>query len=442
MPINQFEPHSLKQERAITTKKRILLLGTGTQWGKTRVGAVRMKLKIHEFTKKADNFLITAPTYKIMQQSTLPAFLEVMEGCGTFNKVDGEFRVNGGGTVFCRTETDPDSIVGVTNIRHIWGDEAGKYRLYFWENIQARADFCGCSIDLTTSPYSMNWIPKELIKPTLKGERDDVEYIQAASWENPYHSLHDPVKLEQKRRTMDQRRFDMIFGGQFGQMAGLVYDCFDPETHIVKPFELPAGTKYFGGIDWGHTHPFVIVIRAVTPSGHHFQVSEFYKTGMTPSQIVEVCKQRQAIYNVQTFYADPARPDYIMELNNNGVSCVGAENDIQYGIGRHYDLIKSGKYQVFEGSSPYTLDEYSTYHYPEPEDVGPDDDAKEDLPVDQNNHAMDANRYVTMATFRASDKHTPKMPEEKKDLKSMNHEKRISTLKRGNRGGRGFENWS
>ena len=103
-----FSPHSVKQERAIVTDRRILLLGAGTQWGKTRVGAVRMKSKIHTYTSKDDNFLITSPTYKTLHQSTLPAFLKFMEGCGTYNQKFDEFRIKGGGTVFCRTETDPD----------------------------------------------------------------------------------------------------------------------------------------------------------------------------------------------------------------------------------------------------------------------------------------------------------------------------------------------
>lgn len=437
-----FEPHSQKQELAILTEKPILVLGTGTQWGKTRVGAVRMKSKIHTFTDKDDNFLITAPTYKTLQQSTLPAFLKIMEGCGYYNQKYDEFRIKGGGTVYCRTEKDPDSIVGITNIRHIWGDEAGKYRLYFWENMQARADFCGCGIDLTTSPYSMNWIPKELIKPWEKGLRPDVEVIQASSWENPYHSLNNPEKLEAKRRTMDPRRFDMIYGGRFGKMSGLVYGSFDEDMHVVEPFPLPQGTKYFGGIDWGFTHPFTLGVRAITPSGHHFLVSEFYKTGLTPSEMVEAAKQKQKIFNVETWYADPARPDMIKEFNNNGLSCVGAENDIQVGIGKHDELIRSGKYQIFKGVAPYTIDEYASYHYPEPEDIGPDEDAKEDMPVDANNHAMDRERYITVMTLRTSTgKHSPKAPEENKHKTSNNHEKRIAALKRGNRGHRGSESW-
>jgi hypothetical protein len=173
-----------------------------------------MKQRMHEYTDEQDNFIITAPTYKILSQSTLPAFLRLMDGYGRHNKKEDLFEMTHGGRCYFRTETDPDSIVGIPRVRHIWGDEAGKYRLYFWENIQARADSLGCTIDLTTSPYALNWIYKDLIKPQRAGKRPDITFIQAASWENPYHSLHDPKARELKRATMNIQRYNMIYGGQ------------------------------------------------------------------------------------------------------------------------------------------------------------------------------------------------------------------------------------
>lgn len=386
-----------------------MLAGTGTQWGKTQVGGIRMKLKLYEFTDRADNFLITAPTYKIMSQSTLPAFLRLMDGHGTYNKADAEFRMHEGGTVYLRTQTDPDSVVGITNVRHIWGDEAGKYSLYFWENIQARADFCGATIDLTTSPYSRNWVYKELVKPVLAGSRDDVELIQAASWENPFHSLHDPKARALKQATMDPRRFQMIYGGEWGRMEGLVYDCWDDDQNFVRPFELPMGTKYVAGIDWGYTHPFVLKVRALLPNGQQIGVSEFYKTGMTIPDMVLIAKQKKQVYGIQTFYADPAQPGNIEEFCRNGLSCLPADNDIRRGIDLHYEMIKTRRYKEFTGSCPHSVDERETYHYPEPKDLKPDQDDTEQVPVDKDNHCMDVDRYITIMTYRRGEKRTPKV---------------------------------
>jgi len=440
--MNIFEAHSHKQSLALKSEKPILLLAAGTQWGKTQVGAIRMKMKTHQFTDKEDNFLITSPTYKTLHQSTMPAFLKFMEGYGSYDKKFDVFRLNTGGNVYCRTERDPDSIVGITNIKHIWGDEAGKYRLYFWENMQARADFCGCGIDLTTSPYSMNWIPRELIKPYQKGLRPDVEYVTAASWENKYHSLYDQEKRKLKERTMDPRRFNMIYGGEFGQMAGLVYDCFKEDVHVCQSTQLPTGTEYYASIDWGYTDPFVINVRGVTPSGHQFKVSGFYKVEQTLPKQIEAALMLKKIFNIKMFWADPSRPDSIDSFNQAGIPTVPADNEIRKGLDAHYELLLSGKYKIFEGTHTHIVDEYSSYHYPEEKDLGPDDNSKERLPVDANNHYMDTERYLTLAlAHKSMDKKGPIIPQEKEKL-SKDHNIRIQQLKKFTKRYPGSEDFS
>lgn len=414
----------------------MLLLGTGTQWGKTNVGALRMKMKMHTFVDKDDAFLITAPTYKIMAQSTLPAFLRIMEGYGVHDKKNDLFRMHEGGTCYMRTGTDPESVVGIAKVRHVWCDEAGKYTKYFWENIQARADALGCGIDLTTSPYSLNWIYKDIVKPYREGKRPDVDYISAASWENPYHSLHDPEKRKFKRENMDTRRFDMQYGGEFGQMQGLVYDCWDDAQNLIPETKLPTGTKYYAGIDWGFTDPFVLKVRAVLPNGEQIGVSEFYKTGQTISDIKEVCAKKKKIYNIQMFYCDPSQPGSIEELNRAGIPAVGANNDIRRGIDAHYELIKTRKYKEFIGACPYSCDERESYHYPEPEDLGPDDDSKEQLPVDANNHTQDCDRYLSLALVGTLEKRKPIVNDGKPKIHRDDVRAYFESLKRKKIGGR------
>lgn len=430
-----FKPHSTKQDDLIMSRSELTIAATGTQWGKSQGAAIWMKLNTHIFNDKSDRFLILAPTYKIMQQSTLPYFLNYMQGYGRHRQADAEFLLNSGGIVYFRTLTDPDSMVGIPRTRAFWLDEAGKATLYAWENIQARAASVGALGLLTTSPYSRNWLYKDYMKPHLLGkQKEDTHIIRAASWENPYHSFHDPEKREKSRRQMDPRRFDMLYGGEWGQMTGLVYDCFDDEENVIDPFELPAGTKFYGGIDWGfNPDPFVLKIRAITPEGRHYSINEFYKTGMAPTDIVELCKQKQHIYGVKFFYCDPSQPGYIEELNRNKITAIAANNDISQGIGRHYELMKSRRYKCFRGSNQHTIDEYETYHYPEPEDLGPDDNSKETKPVDQNNHCMDAERYISMMTYSSHIRRQPHVPEQNTSRKNETYEqryKRLTKLKR------------
>lgn len=364
-----------------------------------------------------------------------------MRGMGEHNKTDSVFKLSNERNVYIRTETDADSIVGIPNVKAGWLDEAGKYRLYFWENYQARAASKGARSLLTTSPYAMNWVYRNMIKPKREGKLPHLTLIEAASWENPYHQLANPELRDRMRIEMDVRRFNMIFGGEWGNMAGLVYDCFDEEQNIIDRFDLPEGTKFYGGVDWGYNpDPFVCKIRAVTPSGDHFGVSEFYKTGMTITDMVNYCQKVRSLWGVRMFYCDPSEPGSIEEFNRNGIPSKGADNDINRGIGLHYELLKTRRLKYFRGSNAHTLDEIETYHYPEPKDLRPDEDSKQQTPVDQNNHAMDADRYVTIETYRTQLRR-PKPNEEIIDRTQETQEKRWKRLmKRGGSSGQS-ENW-
>lgn len=435
-----FHPHSLKQEEAIFSDKKITLCGAGIQWGKSRVGAIRMKIALHTHTAPDDTFLVVAPTYKIMNQSTLPAFKGIMQDYweGNWNESKAEFRMPGGGIVYFRTGKEPDSIVGATNVRHVWGDEAGKFSLYFWENIQGRASFKDCPITLTTSPYSLNWIYKEIIRPKSRNPaaRPDVFYVKARSDENPYFPR---AEYERRKATMEPRRFRMMYGGEFEKMEGLVYACFDEIENIVDPHALPDGTRFVAGVDWGYTHPFVIVVRAITPNGQHFQVSEFVQTQLMLPQKIEVAKRLKSVWNIEKFYCDPANPDDIASFNEAKLTAIGANNSLK-GIDQHWEMIKTRRYKIFRGSSPHTEDEYSSYHWPSPDDdVDADDNLKEPTPVDQDNHTMDANRYVTVETWKGARRHQPVVASETPKQESQHD--RIQRLKRPMRVSGSAEKW-
>lgn len=431
-----FVCHSEKQEQLIFSDYDETYAITGIQFAKTTSGAWWMKRHMFNHTEPDDNFIIAAPTYKILQQSTLPAFLKIMDGFGEYKAGPAEFHMNGGGKCFMRTGTEPDSVVGITNVRAVWGDEAGKFSLYFWENLLARASFKRAPKMFTSTPYAMNWLYKNVLKPHSQGLRPNTLIIRAKSSDNPYFPKEE---YEKRKATMDPRRFNAMYNGEFEKMHGLVYDCFDEETHIVKPHTLPIGTKYYAGVDWGTTHPFVIVVRGITPAGEHYQVSEFYKTGFTITDMVQVAKSLNQVWDIQMFYCDPAQPGYIQEFNRAGLSAIGADNDIRRGIDLHYSLIKSNRYKVFQGTSPYTIEEYGLYHYPEPADLGPDDKDVEQMPIKQDEHCTDANRYCSIMTYRATEKKAPHVPG--LERREESNEQRIRRLKAG-KGLKRTESWS
>jgi hypothetical protein len=192
-----------------------------------------------------------------------------------------------------------------------------------------------------------------------------------------------------------------------------VYDCFT-EDNIIDPVVLGSGTRFVAGIDWGYNDPFVIIVRGITAQGKHFEVAEYCKSLLTITPMLEIAQRLKSVYGIERFYCDPSRPDYIAEFNRHGLTAVGAQNDIRIGIDRHYELIKSRNYMVFRGACKFSVDEYDSYHYPEPIDLKPDQSTSErqELPVDANNHCMDAIRYITISTYKSELRHRPSTPDE------------------------------
>lgn len=392
-----FKPHSEDQHLALFSKKPIVIAATGIQWGKTMIGVVWLKMMMHMFTDKTDNFLVTSPTYKILEQSTIPPFNLLCGDMGVWDKKNSCFHVHGGGTVWFRTGKDPDSPVGITNVRAVLCDEAGLYSLYFWENIQARASFKEAPIRIVTSPYSLNWLYKDWIRPWRKGDeyvRQELDLIQARSCDNPYFPMKEFLR---KKATMDLRRFNMMYGGRFDKAEGLVYDIWSESAHVIdKPHT--DDLTYYAGVDWGYTDPFVIKVRGVSEStGNHYSVDEYFKPGLTESQLIDAARRMKDIYNIKRFYCDPSRPEYIESFNRSGLPSFPADNAIRLGIDAHYELMKDQKFYVIKGRNPHTIDEYEQYHYPQLKDLKPDQKQKDELPVDKSNHCCDADRYLSKA---------------------------------------------
>lgn len=369
------------------------------------VGALRTRLLASRHNSKDDNFIVAAPTYKVLEQSTKRAFLNVFGDIGRFYKSDGIYQIKNGPTFYFRSGHDPDSVVGITNVRGVWGDEAGLFTKYFADNLFARAAFRNAQVIFTTSPYSLNWILKDIINPTLKGKRNDVELIQAQSCENPYF----PRAVYEKRRlTMDPRRFKTIYGGEFDRPEGMVYDCWDEDIIHIDKFicDSPATTNFYGACDWGFKDPFVLLTRAISDHGIHTDVSEFVKSGLRPSDIVKFMISKHSIFHYKMIFCDPSRPEMIEELCSAGIPAVAAENDIREGIDAYYELISSGNYRVVAKDCPYLIDEKDSYHYPEEKDLKTDQDKSKrtDLPVDQNDHILDCARYLSMGTKKVDKK--------------------------------------
>src|SRR5262245_27894960 len=123
----EFTPH-IGQQYTLDSKARFIADITGLQGGKTTGGAIWFLREIYESYKRGErgNWLIAAPTVKILQQSTLPKFREFFPNdWGSWKEQKQCFELAWGDSIFVRSTDEPDHLEGMT-VRGAWIDEAGQ----------------------------------------------------------------------------------------------------------------------------------------------------------------------------------------------------------------------------------------------------------------------------------------------------------------------------
>lgn len=382
------------QQKVVDSTARFIACVCGVQSGKTTVGAIWLCAEIwarHEKGQHGD-FLVAAPTAKVLDQSTLPKFKGIVpadwvvwkEGKQYFELPWNNDETGQPCRIFVRSLDTPDFIEGMT-ILGAWIDEAAMCESTVWTNVQARlATHTGRCI-LTSTPYSSKWIKREIFKKAQMGD-PLYGYFSWRSNENPAFPVEE---YERMKASLPDIIFKRRYDGQFTTAEGLVYPDFSYDDHVVKPFDIPANWPRFGGMDFGHSQPTVILGIAEDPSDHTFYVyREFYKTESHLKDSAGFLMQE----NLRYVLADPQGAGWIAELNRayGRGEVKPADNKIEIGLERIGTLLKEKRLKFFS-SCVNTIEEIEDYHYPAPTDDKAD---KKDKPVKKNDHCMDGLKYA------------------------------------------------
>lgn len=390
------------QHMALASQKRIIAMIAGLQSGKTTAGALWMRKQISMFTDPSDTFIVAVPSYSILISSTFPAFMRYNSQLGHYHKTERVFYLHHGPQIFFRSMDNPYSCEGITNCRGIWLDEGGLCSTHAWINLMGRAAPKQCPIFISTTPYNLySFLYLDIYEPWRKGARDDVACFQFPSIANPYFPIDE---YERQKTLLDPRMFAMRFEGRFERMAGLVYQDLD-EQNMIDPFHVEKRFYHiYGGIDWGYSNAFAIVIRAISRDGKHdYQIGEYYRAGHTPDEQVGIIQQFHKQFMVDMWIADSEDPGMIQLVSKRTIPIRAVDklhNSLQYGIAMHQAIIRTKTHQIFRGKCENTMREYESYVYPDARD----EKNQSNKPLDYMNHAMSATRYITMMTQHLRDK--------------------------------------
>jgi len=194
-----------------------------------------------------------------------------------------------------------------------------------------------------------------------------------------------PSFLAEECRALGEFWFRQEYCCSFEALEGLVYPDF---ARCVMPGPAPAGAPTVGGIDFGFRNPFAALWGTVKDgvlilTGEHYLRERplSHHAGYLPRGVM--------------WYADPAGANEIAELLCAGFKVRRSNNSLAPGIAAVTDRLSSGRLRVLEGACPNLLAEAGLYRY------GNDGrQQRSEIPIDEDNHALAALRYLICALDR------------------------------------------
>ena len=207
--------------------------------------------------------------------------------------------------------------------------------------------------------------------------------------DNPF--LDDSLVSEIERLEKTSPSYWKVYGlGLEGVVEGLIFDNVEVVDIIPEESELMGY-----GIDFGYSNdPTALVSLWKTPEGILFD-EICYEKGLLSNQIGNFIRAAYNQWDKKEVIADSSDPRLIEEIFRQGINikpAVKGPDSILAGI----DLMKQHKIYLTK-TSKNLVDEFYSYTYKKNKN-------EEFLnePIDTNNHAIDACRYI--ATFKLSNK--------------------------------------
>lgn len=389
-------------------KSPIVLLTGAAGGGKSRLAAEKVNTYLCKYPDSVGLVMRKAREY--CKKSVVPFLEYTVQGKDApyvdYKRSEMIFEYTNGSVLYVGGMKDNNQREAIRSIGQeggldiCWLEEANAFTIDDYEEVLPRMRGRATNwsqVILSTNPDdTYHWINTRLIQG---GE--------AAVYYSSYRQ--NPYLPESYLETMDKLtgiRRQRLRDGKWVRAEGVVYDEFDPRIHIIDP--ISRSGRYLAAVDWGFTNPGVIQVWFVDGDGRMYLVEEVYQTKQLLSWWVKEAVRLNQKYRIERFICDPAEPGNIEEFVKAGLIASGGDNRISYGIDKvkarlevagdglprlficqgAVQLPDSSLTEVYKPAS--TEQEFSSYIWPK----GIDGKPMKEIPVDENNHGLDALRYL------------------------------------------------
>jgi len=385
----QFNMH-FGQTMVMQSTKRFIAMLSGTQGGKTCTGPPWLQQEIARCGP--GDYIAATATFPLLDKKMLPETLWLFrdqlklgiygESKRVFTFHDGQTRI-----IFCSAK-NPEALESAT-AKAAWLDEAGQiqFRRDSWEAVQRRLSLNEGRILITTTLYCLGWLKTEIYDAWHNGS-PDIDVIQFDSTANPSFPMRE---FERMQGRLPQWKFDMFYRGRFSKPAGLIYDCFDSNIHIVEPFDIPKTWPCYVGHDFGPRNTAAVWFTVEPGTGNIFAYREYLAGGMSTE---EHCQKWKELSGDERIIK---RVGGAMQEQGWRDACTSAGwpvlapriTSVDVGIDSVYALHKRNQLFVFN-NLPIYLDQKTTYSRKLDDNYEPTDKIEDKASF----HLMDAERYI------------------------------------------------
>ena len=142
---------------------------------------------------------------------------------------------------------------------------------------------------LTCNPGGIGhaWVKRLFIDRVYRTGEDPSEYafIRASVFDNRALLDRDPEYVKQLESLPRALRAAWLYG-EWNLFEGQFFPEVQEETHLVAPFEIPAGWRLIGGLDYGFDMTAFLLL-AVDHTGRLYVIKEYGESNLTLSTAAE-----------------------------------------------------------------------------------------------------------------------------------------------------------
>jgi len=217
------------QDRFDRSKSKYKAYVGGYGSGKTHAGC-HEAIKL-SFINRGLPGMMLAPTYRMLEDATLPAFMEILDHAGIkykFRASEGKLLLPWGSKVLFRSADNPAHLKG-PNLAWVGIDEGALVSREAWEVAISRIRHPKAerlSAFITTTPEGFNWLYEEFARK----KRQSYRVVYAQTCENVHLPDEYVRDLEAAYDPLLVRQY--LMGEFVNTSAGRVYQSFDRAVHV------------------------------------------------------------------------------------------------------------------------------------------------------------------------------------------------------------------